>query len=254
VLEEPHADDYKLHNAWLAMAFMHASVLAKKLLAHLGPTVHAGPFKGMRLVPEVTNGLFAPVLLGVYEHELHPYIEAVIANGYKHILNIGCAYGYYAVGLARRMPDAVINAFDIDPGCQGTSTRMAQLNGVETRVKIGGEFKGEDFAAYADKKTFALVDIEGAELELLDPARYPALAKIDMIVELHDIIRPGIGRAIVERFAPTHDIRIVRNQAMLYDFAQLGDNSYNDPFDQLLVTWENRDGPTPWAVMKSKVK
>jgi hypothetical protein len=254
LLAEERPDDFKLHNLWLAMAFMHASVLAKKLLAALGPTVQGGPFKGMKLSKAATDGAFAPVLLGTYEHELHPTIENVSAGGYAQIINIGSAFGYYAVGLALRMPNTVIYAFDIDKVCQEKTRELAQLNGVADRVTVDGEFKGEDFARYADKKTFALVDIEGAEVELLDPARYPALANFDFIVELHDVVRSNISRTIIERFAPTHDIQIVRNKAELYDFSRLGEKGYMDPFDELLVNWENRDGPTPWAVMKSKAR
>jgi len=39
-------------------------------------------------------------LLGFYEQPLQPYIEQVIQTGYPTIINIGCAEGYYAVGLA----------------------------------------------------------------------------------------------------------------------------------------------------------
>jgi hypothetical protein len=255
LLEEARPDDFKLHYLWNTLAYIHATALAKKLVTMIGANVRAGPFKGMELTPEAQVGDFAPALLGIYEHELHPFIEEAIAARYATILNIGCAYGYYSVGLACRMPEVAVHAFDIDEACQKKCRAMAALNGVENRVTVGGEFKGEDFAAYATQKTLAIVDIEGAEMELLDPVRYPGLAKIDLIVELHDVFNPVVSRTIAERFAATHDVKIIRNRAQLYEFAGLAtDEMYIDPFDRLLVTWENRDGPTPWAVMKRKIR
>ena len=95
-------------------------------------------------------------------------------------------------------------------------------------------------------------------MELLDPARYPALAGFDLIVEMHDVFVPDASKTIPQRFAPTHDIEIIRNsRPSFYDVAPLTGgrpDAYIDPFDHMLLSWEERDGPTPWAVMKSKVR
>jgi len=253
VLEEARPDDFKLQHLWVTLAYIHGMALAQRLKARLGTAVQAGPFKGMKLTENAMAGSFAPYLLGTYEHELHPFIEDAVAAHYPQIVNIGCAFGYYSVGLALRMPEAAVYAFDTSESCQQRCREMAELNGVASRLRIAGEFKGEDFATFAAKKTLAIVDIETAEVDLLDPARYPALAKIDIIVELHDVFSPSISRTIMKRFEATHDIALVRNRAQLFDFAPLvGEDTYVDPFDSLIVTWENRDGPTPWAVMKSR--
>lgn len=246
-------DDAKLHRLWLTLTYIHARSLAEGLPGRIGMRVFSGPFKGLELTPAALMGAFGPVLLGTYEHELHPYVEQAIARNYPQILNIGCAYGYYSVGLALRMPGTVVHAFDIDEAAQQKCREMSALNGVDARVRIGGEFRGEDFASYAGRNTLVVMDIEGAETQLLDPVRYPALAQMDVIVELHDLFDPSISRAIRERFAPTHEVAIVRNRPLLFDFAPvIGEGAYVDPFDNLIVTWENRAGPTPWAVMRRK--
>ncbi len=173
----------------------------------------------MKLTPESMDALFGPVLTGSYEHELHDAFERAIAHPYTRILNIGCAFGYYSVGLALRMPQVEVFAFDTADKEQKRCRDMAVLNNTADRVHIGGEFKGEDFAAYADKKTLALVDIEGEELVLLDPARYPALAKIDMIVELHDTYNERVHIKNNYRSAfMTHDVEIIYNKPKLFDF------------------------------------
>ena len=65
--------------------------------------VLSGPFAGMAMLPESSwgDGDLAPKLLGCYEAELHPAIAKAISRKPKNIVNIGCAEGYYAVGMAR---------------------------------------------------------------------------------------------------------------------------------------------------------
>jgi hypothetical protein len=53
--------------------------------------------------------------LGTYEQELHGVIEKAMESHPKFVLNIGCAEGFYAVGLAIRLNDAQVFAADSDP-------------------------------------------------------------------------------------------------------------------------------------------
>ena len=52
-----------------------------------------------------------------------------------------------------------------------------------------------------------VIDVEGAEVELLDPAKAPSLAQSIVFVELHDIHLPGCTATIRERFHATHEIQ-----------------------------------------------
>ncbi|MDE2020801.1 MAG: hypothetical protein KGJ13_10730, partial [Patescibacteria group bacterium] len=227
--------------------------LANMVQGSLGNSVYSGPFKGMKLPPSSMVGAYAPQLLGIYEKELWPVFERVIATPYDMILNVGCASGYYTTGLALRKPLVRVLAYDINPAEQGRTRDTVTLNGVQDRIVIGGEFFGEDYALCANKKTFLLMDIEGTEMVLLDPVKYPALKQMDILVELHDLFNPRISPTIKERFAATHDIQIIRNQNSLFDFEEItGPVAYIDPFDSLLATWENRDGQTPWAFMTAR--
>jgi hypothetical protein len=195
----------------------------------------------------------APMLLGCYEHELHPVFKSVIAGTHTHILNIGCSVGYYAVGLAVRMPNATIEAFDIDAEARRKCLDMARANGVEDRVSVSGQFYGDDFAKYKDKNTLVLMDIEGAEKDLLNPEKYPSLRKMDVIVELHDLMDPTISKTISDRFASSHTIEIIKNRTSLPDVSKLlPEDYYLDPYDHILMGWECRDGKTPWGVFRVK--
>jgi hypothetical protein len=215
-----------------------------------GTVVQAGPFKGMQFVARSAEDCHVPKLLGSYERELHVHIEAAIARGYRHVVNIGMAEGYYAVGLALRMPQARIHAFDRNAAARSACHSVAEMNGLADRIEIGGEFSGENFATYPAGDTLVICDIEGDELGLLDPAQFPALASLDVIVELHEYLKPGVTNTICSRFGSTHDISVVihagRDVELPAFFAQLGH------LDQLLAVWEWRSGPTPWAVMRRR--
>jgi predicted O-methyltransferase YrrM len=59
---------------------------------------------------------YIPKLLGVYERELHDVLENLIAWGPDLVIDAGAAEGYYAVGLARRLPQSRIMAFEMEEG------------------------------------------------------------------------------------------------------------------------------------------
>ena len=59
----------------------------------------------------VPDGDLPPKLLCCYEAELHPAIERAAARNPQLIVTIGCAEGYYAVGMARVLLAARVHAF-----------------------------------------------------------------------------------------------------------------------------------------------
>ena len=79
--------------------------LARRRTAGL---VHAGPFAGMRYVDRSVGSCFIPKLLGTYERELAPKIERICRRQPGLVVDVGAAEGYYAVGLAMRIPEARI--------------------------------------------------------------------------------------------------------------------------------------------------
>ena len=223
-------------------------MISNSIIARDGPVVQAGPFAGMRLGQHSAEGCHAPKLLGCYEQALHPHFERFITRGFDAVLNIGCAEGYYAIGLARRMPGTEIFAHDLNEGAQLACRALAEANDVSDRITIGGLVRGEDFARFADRKTLVLVDIEGGEEALLDPVAFPALRQLTLIVECHEERRRGMTDLIATRFAPTHQvIRLEQpfSQPELPEWMQgLGH------LDQLLAIWEWRMAPTPWLVLE----
>ncbi len=103
-----------------------------------------------------------------------------------NVVDIGCDEGYYAVGMAMRLPRARVYAFDINSQAQHDCAQMAVLNNVQDRVVIGGECTWEGLQQLLKPGDLVICDCEGCEAALMDPAKAPALARAFLIVELHD--------------------------------------------------------------------
>jgi hypothetical protein len=179
--------------------------LAREVSRATGNTVAAGPFAGMRLDYELFPVHASPKFLGTYEQELHRVIERAIQLRPKYVLNVGCAEGFYAVGLAIRLSDAQIFAADADPKALSATFKNADLNGVSSRVCAVGIVRSGQFSRYLKADASLLVmDCEGAEFNLLDPTNDPVLLRTNIVVEIH----PEFGRAseIIQRFACTHNV------------------------------------------------
>lgn len=171
--------------------------------------VQQGPFAGMRYIPGAISSVYLPKLLGIYERELYPVIDYVIGRKFGTIIDIGAAEGYYAVGLARRLPGARIIAYEMDAEGQRMLSSMVALNNVQRQIEIRGMCEPDDLQADLHRTDEALVicDTEGYETRLMDPEAVPALEAAHILVESHDFIRRGITETLKERFAPTHSVQ-----------------------------------------------
>jgi hypothetical protein len=149
-------------------------------------------------------------LLGTQEIELHDAVENIVSRGYKTIINIGAADGYYALGLARRLPQACVLAYEGNSSHHRYLDTSACANGVGERIFIRGFCRGDDLrAALATVRQPALVicDIEGGEMNLLDLESIAALRSVDLLVETHDQYVADCTETLTSRFAPTHAVQ-----------------------------------------------
>ena len=143
-------------------------------------------------------------------------------------------------------------AFELNIKAHQICNALALKNGVSDRVIVGDLFKPEDFAMYANQRVLLVCDVEGAENELLNPEVSPALAGMDLIVESHECLMPGVTQTLIDRFKGTHQISLIQDngQRQLKKMPNWFNNLSN--LDQLLAVWEWRSGATPWLIMKIK--
>ena len=240
----------QLNAALRHLAKWRSALLDNTLAARGGDAVLAGPFAGMAYPVRAAEGARAARVLGCYEAGLEPVIEAIIAGPHATVVDVGCAEGYYAVGLARRMPVVQVLARDVSEAAQTLCRKLAEANGVQDRVQVGGLWSHADFDLCLAARTVVICDIEGAEAELLDPVAAPGLRAADILVEVHEGMKPGLLASLMARFGTSHRItridRVLRPDR-LPDWAE----SLSD-LDRLLLLWEWRAGPTPWLWMEAK--
>lgn len=185
----------------------------RDLVAHAGRVVLTGPFAGMSL-----QGACSPIggkLLGTHEMELAPIIESLCRSEIQHVVNVGAADGFYAVGMLRRLKAARATAFEMLMPYHSAIDELARANAVRDRLAVRGACDVEALASAlaGDTRTLVIMDVEGAERELLDPVRVPPLRGTSVLVELHDFLDPQISTILRRRFEPTHRVTSYRAAA-----------------------------------------
>lgn len=170
--------------------------------------VMSGPFAGTCWVSGNVGSYLLPRVLGIYERELHPYLDTLAKLKIESICIVGAGEGYYVAGLGKLFPGVPITAFESDERGREIVARVAEKNRIEPAVAIRGHCSAADLKAALPARGTALVvmDVEGAERELLDPASVPALSSAFILVEAHDAYSPGVSDLLRERFRPTHKI------------------------------------------------
>jgi len=165
-----------------------------------------GPFKGMRI--DMEEGPLLCSFLGTIEKEIHPAFAKLSIFRFEQIINIGASNGYYAVGMALKWPDATVYAFEMQEVLHAMITKLASDNSVSDRVNIRGYCSSGDLVNLLtpDKSTLLMLDVEGDEINLLDPLAIDGLLRATILVELHDMVVPGCSRILEERFQNTHSI------------------------------------------------
>lgn len=215
--------------------------------------VISGLFKGMKFTLEHPD---LPKILGTYELEIHSAIERLEAHRFDRIINVGAGEGYYAVGAALKWPEAVVCAFEADRNKHSQILKLSQDNAVWDRVKIFGICHVDDLIASLDEllSTLILIDVEGAELELLNPESIAQLKKAVIIVETHDCLVEECSSIIERRFQASHTIEKYRTKERNVEDFTIKNSLLNRIFAKKIVELmcENRPAPQEWFIMFPK--
>ncbi len=226
--------------------------LNDEYVKRFGLHVRRGPFTGMELFTGPQLGHLIPKLVGNYERQIYPWLsEEWIAGDFELVIDVGCAEGFYAVGLARAMPNTVVHAYDTYEPVRRECERLAQLNGVEDRVVMGATCTPATLAAVEQTKVALLSDCEGYEKILLDPEQAPNLRTWSIIVELHELVDPEITRTIARRFQESHEMEVIE-YVPSSDAAGLPELAWMTPQQVQLVVDERPPFGMSWALLRPR--
>lgn len=215
--------------------------------------VQSGLFQGIVLPTSRAWGAedYAAMILGTHESELHAFLSQCIEAEPDAVINIGCASGLYAAGLARLLPGCPVVAIDISANAITATAEAWELNGLVGRNDLDLFYGPATFATLTSwlqphDRPLIVCDIEGRERELLDPKAVPLLAKATFVVELHDHHAPGTTTVLRNRLESTHRITFLNSGArnphqipLLADFEE---------HDRWLALSEARSGGGSWMV------
>jgi len=173
-----------------------------------GDRVPQGPFAGLRYIRACVGSALWPKLLGIYEKELSPAVEELIRWQPDVVINAGAAEGYYAVGMARRCPSAVIAAYEMSAEGRKLIQLLAAKNALGDQLQLAGELTP---AILQDQLSRSLrpgiiMDVEGAEWDLLDLQLCPALTKAFIVLETHDLASGSSLPEVRRRFLMIHEV------------------------------------------------
>lgn len=174
--------------------------------------MQSGPFRNMRYLDRACSSTLLPKLLGTYEDELHTVLKRLVASTRRTIVDIGCAEGYYAVGMALLIPDARVLAYDIDRDARAACRLLAETNGVAARVSIEERFEPAHMQRLDDPRPLVICDIDGGETELFAPSMSRFWQDADLIVELHDYLGEPCRQTVERCLADTHRLEIIASQ------------------------------------------
>ncbi|MEY4860340.1 MAG: Trans-aconitate 2-methyltransferase [Bacteroidota bacterium] len=207
-----------------------------------------GPFKGMKYPEFLSMGsTLIPKLLGSYEAELHPIIDEIIEYGYEEVWDVGCAEGYYAVGLALMSPTSKIRAYDIDINSRKACLKLVELNNVTNQVGIYSECTSREIDDFDFKNGLIISDCEGYEYELFRSVSLENKS-LNFLIEVHEWpLAFNMAVKLSELFSKTHDVQIIESKSDLfkaknYSFHPVTKSSLHNLEQRFNVFKENRGG------------
>ncbi len=138
------------------------------------------------------------------------------------------------------------------PALRRACARVAEANGLSSRVQVLAEWDPAVVAAL-DFSRGAVVrwNEPGRELELLDPALSPQLARAHLIVECHDLpVNPRL-EPLRRGFAATHTFQLIRELPNARRSAERKSSLVpaNAPLEREIAFTEVRTMPVVWVVL-----
>jgi hypothetical protein len=203
----------------------------------------------MEYVREAHSSALLPKVLGTYEAEVQPIVESAIAARYELVIDIGAAEGYYAVGLARRMPGARVVAFEASPAARSRCQELMDRNQVAARVDLRAAFDAGAAKDFAGRRAFVVCDVDGYEAELFSPASAAVWQRADLLVELHDYLGVRCRDSVLAVFDSTHTAELIDSQPRPGDASPLTIGL--PPADRLLAVDEMRP-PQQWVFLRAR--
>lgn len=223
------------------------SIFKKKEVLH-------GLFKGLKYPGfEAVCSSIYPKLLGSYEFEIQNELKQLIELQPSLIIDIGSAEGYYAIGLAKLLPDSKVVAVDISSVARKLCAQLAYYNNCDNVSIIEG-ICSDDLLTYNLKDALIICDCEGYEMELFNENNISNFTNTSLVVETHDFINLSISGYIEKLFEKTHHIKVIQSiddiqKAKYYRYCEFQGLTLHE---RKLLIAEYRPSIMEWLILTPK--
>ena len=224
----------------------------KRYLANYPLVVQKGPFQGMKYINDCGTNVL-PKVIGWYESELHEIVGDCLTRKYSSLINIGCAEGFYSVGFAYKNPNLSVHALDIDSDSIKRCQELAALNSVSDRLHTYKESSLRLLSTILDSNSLILCDVEGAEIEYLQPKLLPKLSSCDVLVELHEWKHEKLADIILSRMSETHNFTFInQTEKSVHDWTILEQLNGISDSSKAFILQGLRDPQQRWLFLEQK--
>lgn len=186
------------------------NVYQNEFIKKYGLSVTGGPFKGMNYIEQSIGSSYITKLIGSYEEVLHDVVENLKRRDYTTIIDIGCAEGYYLVGLGIYNKKATLIGYDIEERALSLVQSLYNKNNLHNKLILLKECTFHDLSERITDNTLIICDSEGFEGYILNPEKCSSLKEVQTIlIELHDFAYPNIKQILTDRFSSTHSVSTI---------------------------------------------
>lgn len=227
-------------------------ILEKKIISISKQKIISGFYKGVYLNYNKRWGAYASKLLGLYELQIQRKINE-LKNKYKlnYFVNFGAGEGFHIIGSTKNFNFKKSLAFEIDLNAQKILKKNLMDNKVQKKVNIFGaaNFKlAQKVLENKKYKTIFLIDIEGAEYDLINKDIANYLKYSFLIIEDHrfwiknNLKIKKFDNLLKQYFNVEILLNSERNPYGFRDLTQISDD------ERWLIMSENRPKEMQWLV------
>lgn len=227
--------------------------------AHFDNTVAYGPFKGLRISNNPRWGRYdkASMIMGIYEREILKELE-ILKDSNKVFIDVGAADGYYGIGAIYSNFFKHSYLFEASDAGQKLISENAKLNGIEDRVFIKGTAESDFYLSINGddaKNSVVLIDIEGAEFEIVNSLTFEFFKNSSIIIELHDWFYENanaLKEKLISDGISTHRVREVRTNSR--DLSTIPEVSSLSDTNRWLLCSEGRGRLMSWLIFDPLIR
>ncbi len=164
--------------------------LSREIDREFKSTIQVGPLSGFCFEQDASWSVNdrGSMILGLYEQEIVGHVSRLLETR-SVLIDIGAADGFYGIGcVASKLCERSV-CFESQEWSRDILQRTARLNAVSDKVRVLGAFNLSDLASLGDdflRAAVVLIDVEGAEFDIVTEAFLDLCAASSIIIELHD--------------------------------------------------------------------